>query len=139
MSHMIMFHEKFGTFAFFMHFVCLFLDQPFVCNFSRGQKLMLRMLWKKVAEIGINDKIPLTIYHSKRYVNRNFRFYFSGERVLSRSNLRVAIASTPGPMVNGRITFGDYLWSLIKGLPPETSSRKNFQKGLQIQKFLQKF
>uniref|UniRef100_A0A914HDR4 Peptidase M16 C-terminal domain-containing protein n=1 Tax=Globodera rostochiensis TaxID=31243 RepID=A0A914HDR4_GLORO len=45
------------------------------------------MVWKKAAEILIDGKVPLTIYHS------------------NRSKLRVLVAETPGPIVDGRITF----------------------------------
>lgn len=52
---------------------------------------MLKMVsnfWKKIAEIRVNDKIPLILYESKR------------------SSLRVAIADVPGPMVEGKISLG---------------------------------
>ena len=50
---------------------------------------MLRMVWKKAAEIGINGKVPLSVYQS------------------GRSKLRVAIANVPGLMVRGHISFGE--------------------------------
>lgn len=48
---------------------------------------MLRMLFKNVASIKINEIIKLDMYQS------------------TRSKLRVAVASVPGPMVRGHISF----------------------------------
>lgn len=44
--------------------------------------------WKFVAEYLVNGEIPLTLYASRL------------------SNIKVAIAKTPGPIVRGNISFG---------------------------------
>jgi hypothetical protein len=47
--------------------------------------------FNKIAKVTIHGNVDVTVYRS------------------TRSKLRVAVASVPGPMVKGKISFGNYI------------------------------
>uniref|UniRef100_A0A1I7ZZX7 Peptidase_M16_C domain-containing protein n=1 Tax=Steinernema glaseri TaxID=37863 RepID=A0A1I7ZZX7_9BILA len=55
--------------------------------FRMAGSTAVRRLWKQVADVKVNGDIPLAVYRSQR------------------SELRVAVAGVPGPMVKGLISF----------------------------------